>query len=196
MKTNKKVLPLKKFIPIYLAVIAATIVLDQLSKIWMEGLLADNNVIKILGNWMTFTWTINHGAAFGSMTNNSILFFVCTVLGLPVFGYFLWRSRTRHPFGQVGFAFMFGGTIGNAIDRAFLGDGFFNGGVRDFISVKGFAIFNVADCFLVVGIIMVCLSLLFLDWDGVFVKQQKKQEDQSSEQPTKQDQPSTESIDD
>lgn len=196
MKTNKKVLPPKKFIPIYLAVIVATVVLDQLSKVWMAGLLQNNNVIKILGNWMTFSWTINHGAAFGSMTNSSILFFVCTVLGLPVFAYFLWRSRTRHIFGQIGFAFMFGGTIGNAIDRAFLGDGFFNGGVRDFISVKGFAIFNIADCFLVVGIIMVCIALLFLDWDAVFVKQPKKQqESQPAEAQPTQEQP-MEKIDD
>ena len=196
MKTNKNVLPIKKFIPIYLAVIVATVVLDQLSKVWMEGLLAGNNVIKILGNWMTFSWTLNHGAAFGSMTNSPILFFICTVLGLPVFAYFLWRSRTRHVFGQIGFAFMFGGTIGNAIDRAFLGDGFFDGGVRDFISVKGFAIFNVADCFLVVGIIMVCIALLFLDWDGVFVKQPKKQAENQTETQQTQEQQPLEKIDD
>ena len=91
---------------------------------------------------------------------------------------------------------MFGGTIGNAIDRAFLGDGFFNGGVRDFISVKGFAIFNIADCFLVVGIIMVCIALLFLDWDAVFVKQPKKQqESQPAEAQPTQEQP-VEKIDD
>ena len=83
---------------------------------------------------------------------------------------------------------MIGGTIGNAIDRAFLGDGFFNGGVRDFVSVQGFAIFNVADCFLVVGIIMVCIALMFLDWDAVFVKSKPAQDEQ---QPT-----DTESIDD
>ena len=86
---------------------------------------------------------------------------------------------------------MIGGTIGNAIDRAFLGNGFFNGGVRDFISVQGFAIFNVADCFLVVGIIMVCVALLFLDWDGVFVKQKKQAIEQPTSQPT-----DTENIDD
>ena len=80
---------------------------------------------------------------------------------------------------------MFGGTIGNAIDRAFLGDGFFNGGVRDFVSVKGFAIFNIADCFLVVGIIMVCLALLFLDYDAVFARKQIET-NQETTQPTDQ----------
>ena len=186
MKTNKKQLSVKTFIVVYLAVIVATIVLDQLSKVWMEQLLANGRSIKILGNWMTLDWIINHGAAFGSMTNNSVLFFICTILGLPVFAYFLWRSRTRHPFGQVGFAFMFGGTIGNAIDRAFLGDGFFNGGVRDFVSVKGFAIFNIADCFLVVGIIMVCLALLFLDYDAVFARKHPQSTNQETTQPTDQ----------
>ena len=81
---------------------------------------------------------------------------------------------------------MFGGTIGNAIDRAFLGDGFFNGGVRDFVSVKGFAIFNIADCFLVVGIIMVCLALLFLDYDAVFARKQIESTNQETTQPTDQ----------
>ena len=176
MKTNNNVMSVKKYVIVYSVLIVATILLDQLSKIWMAKLLDNNNVIKILGNWMTLSWTLNHGAAFGSMQNSPVLFFICTLLGLPVFGYFLWRARTRHPFGQIGFAFMVGGTIGNAIDRAFLGDGFFNGGVRDFISVDGFAIFNIADCFLVVGIIMVCLALLFLDFDGVFVKQPASEE--------------------
>ncbi|MBR2974492.1 MAG: signal peptidase II [Clostridia bacterium] len=190
MKTNNKAMPVKKYILIYSILVVVTILLDQLSKVWMKGLLDGNRVIKILGNWMTFAWTINDGAAFGSMSGNSVVFFICTVLGLPVFGYFWWRARTRHPFGQIGFAFMIGGTIGNAIDRAFLGDGFFNGGVRDFISVKGFAIFNVADCFLVVGIIMICIALLFLDFDGVFVKQPKQAQQPADEQP------STEEVDD
>ncbi len=188
MKQNNKTMPIKKYIFVYAALVVVSILLDQFSKIWMNRLLEGGKIIKVLGNWMTFAWTINHGAAFGSMSHSPILFFICTILGLPVFGFFWWRSRTRHPFGQIGFAFMIGGTIGNAIDRAFLGDAFFNGGVRDFVSVQGFAIFNVADCFLVVGIIMVCIALMFLDWDAVFVKSKPAQDEQQSTD--------TESIDD
>ncbi|MBO5773078.1 MAG: signal peptidase II [Clostridia bacterium] len=160
---NKKL----KFILIYSAVIVTGILLDQFTKILMEDILANGTKINVLGSWLTFHWTINYGASFGMMYGQNWLFFAITVAGLPFFGYMLWRARTRSLFSKLGFAFAISGTIGNAIDRAFLGTGFFNGGVRDFISVQGFAIFNVADSFLVVGVIMAVLGLVFFDYDAV-----------------------------
>ena len=159
---NKKV----KYVLIYSIVAILGVVLDQVSKVFMENVLQDGT-INIIGSWLTFHWTINYGASFGMMHGQNWLFFAITVVGLPFFAYMIWRARTRSVFSQLGFVFAFSGTIGNAIDRAFLGTGFFNGGVRDFIAVQGFAIFNVADCFLVVGIIMAVLGLIFFDYDAL-----------------------------
>lgn len=89
---------------------------------------------------------------------------------MPLFVFLLYLNRKQSLFGNVGLMLMLGGTLGNAIDRAFLGDGFFNGRVRDFISVRGFAIFNFADICLVCGVIIFVIALLFIDKDALFAR--------------------------
>ena len=58
---------------------------------------------------------------------------------------------------------MIGGMIGNFIDRVFR----FGQGVVDFLSFTffgwDFAVFNMADTFLVIGVICVIIDLLFFD---------------------------------
>lgn len=153
---------------IYSAVIVLAVVLDQLSKVLLEPVLADKD-ISIIGNWFMLSWTLNDGAAFGMLGGQNIFFFIITVAACPLFAYLLIRSFSQGVWGQVGYSFIIGGLIGNAIDRLFLAkEGFFSGCVRDFFYVKGFAVFNVADSFLVVGTICAVLALLFFDKDAVF----------------------------
>ena len=75
----------------------------------------------------------------------------------------------------IALALIVGGALGNLVDRLSFGY------VRDFIFVfyntNIFpAIFNVADIALVVGVIMVCIYLLFLDKDAIF-KFKKEEKD-------------------
>ncbi len=175
MKRAKTLKPLTFWL-VYAAVIVAAVAIDQLTKYFMGR--AANNVEgwtkQIFPNcdWLYWHWTLNDGATggiFGGMKGRNILFFIMTIVGLPIFGYMLYRSRTRSVWGQVAFAFIIGGTLGNAIDRLFLADGgFFTGKVRDFIHVTWFfGIFNVADSFLVVGVILALLAIVFLDPDSL-----------------------------
>ncbi len=173
---KKRIVSLKPWIfwLIYAGVIAVTIAIDQLTKYFIEIAVAENGRIRIIGDWLTLTWTTNDGATGGIFQNfegRHILFFVMTLIGLPIFGYMLWRSRTRSVWGQVAFSFMIGGTIGNAIDRLFLveeGGKFFSGAVRDFVQVQHFfGIFNMADSFLVVGVILALLAIVVFDPDSL-----------------------------
>jgi len=121
---------------------------------------------------MIFTPVLNEGAAFGLGQDDgaNIIFFVITIVGTPLFAYLLWRSRTRSVCGQVGFAFIVGGTIGNAIDRAYYAasDQFFSGKVRDFIKFSFFPpVFNVADSFLTIGVVLAIIAIVFLDSDSL-----------------------------
>ena len=166
-----------KFLLTSIIVVVAIVALDMLTKVLAEKYL--EGTVKIIGNWMTLHFITNGGASFSfldGVVGSNVVFFVVTLLGLPLMVAVLYFSRKSHWFGRLGMVFMIGGTIGNAIDRAFLGDGFFNGRVRDFISVKGFAIFNVADIFLVCGVIMFIFALAFLDKDALFAKKDKKDE--------------------
>ena len=159
------------------AMVIAIVALDLLTKVLAQNYL--DGTIKIIGNWMTLHFITNGGASFSFLdgaVGSNIVFFVVTLIGLPLMVAVLYFNRKNSLFGNCGLVFMSGGTIGNAIDRAFLGDGFFDGRVRDFISVKGFAIFNVADIFLVCGVIMFIFALLFLEKDALFAKKDKKDE--------------------
>ena len=172
---------------IYAGVIVACVLIDQLTKHFIEIAVAnaEGHRIRILGDWLTLVWTTNDGATggiFSGMKGRNILFFVMTVVGLPVFGYMLYRSRTRSVWGQVAFSFIIGGTLGNAIDRLFLAEkGFFTGEVRDFVRVENFfGIFNMADSFLVVGVILALLAVIFFDPDSllaIFLAERKKNAD-------------------
>ena len=170
---KRKTLPIQYFIPIYLCVVILCVVLDQLSKHAVfyatnEG----TKTIPIIGKWLVLYWTTNDGATGGMFSRlgwQNWLFFFMTLVGLPLFFWLLLRSRTRSVWGQVAFSFIMGGTIGNAIDRfRFAEDKFFGGAVRDFIRVDGFfGIFNIADSFLVVGVILALLAVIFFDQDSL-----------------------------
>ena len=191
---KSRTLPIKFFIPIYLCVVVVCVVLDQISK--HAVYLATNEgrkTIPIIGNWLVLFWTVNDGATGGMFSNlgwQNWLFFFMTLAGLPVFFWLLLRSRTRSVFGQIAFSFILGGTVGNAIDRFRYGlesHKFFGGGVRDFIRVDGFfGIFNIADSFLVVGVILALLAVVFFDRDSlvrtlIAERRQKSQNDTPTE---------------
>ncbi len=173
-KKQRKILPVWVYSLIYAAVAAVCVAIDQLTKHFIEKAVAaaPGRTIRIIGDWLTLVWTTNDGATgsmFSDFAGRNWLFFTMTIVGLPVFGWLWWRARTRSVWGQVAFSFIIGGTLGNACDRLFLAeDGFFTGAVRDFIRVDGFfGIFNMADSFLVVGVIMALLAILFFDPDSL-----------------------------
>lgn len=190
MKKQRKILPVWLFFVIYGAVVAVCIALDQITKHFMQ--LHNENGggdIPIIGNWLVMHYTENSGATgslFSNLPWNNWLFFGMTLVGLPVFGWLLWRSRKRSVWGQVAFSFIIAGTLGNAIDRLFLAEGeFFSGKVRDFIQVQNFfGIFNIADSFLVVGVFLAVFAIVFFDPDSLlrlFLRERKRAKNKKAE---------------
>lgn len=172
---QRKTTKISTFCLVYLAVIVACVVVDQLTKVLVyDNLLqgGKGSSVKILGTFLQFSPVLNRGAAFGmgNSQTSDIVFFVVTVVGIPAFCYLLWRSRTRSVMSQIAFAIIIGGTIGNAIDRGFYAtEGtFFSGGVRDFIAFSFFPpVFNVADFCLTVGVFMAIAAIVYFDPDSL-----------------------------
>ncbi len=176
IKLNKKNVI---FLLICLAVVVLGVVGDQVTKGYFQNQYDKGNLpIVIVPDFLEFTFVLNNGAAWGSLSGNNILFFVLTVVALPIFCYFIFVRLKGGAFSAMGFAFVVSGTIGNAIDRAYYGDGFFNGAVRDFLATKFLGrldfVCNIADILLNVGVIMVILGMLFVDVDAIFKKHPKK----------------------
>lgn len=122
---------------------------------------------EVLPPVLYWQYHLNPGAAF-SMGTEHTWFFTAVMVAVLIF--LLWNARKLggSMAWALGFGGLAGGVAGNLTDRIFrppsLQDGrfmeFAQGHVVDFISVPRFAIFNVADSFIVCSIIGLCLLML------------------------------------
>ncbi len=123
----------------HLVIIVLLIILDQLTKIFFKG-----------KSFFIFNYTTNTGAAF-SLFQNQVLFLIITSIAILIFLIYMYK---QYPKLRLYLSLIIAGTIGNLIDRIFLGH------VRDFIDFKIWPIFNVADSLNVVGVILIIYHLL------------------------------------
>ena len=100
----------------------------------------------------------NYGAAFSSLTGKTALLLGMTGILLLAVTVLLVRRIVRHPLGVVACVLILGGGIGNMIDRVALGY------VVDMFDLLLFEypVFNLADCFVVVGAILGSIYYLWL----------------------------------
>lgn len=144
---------------LYYLVAAVAIVLDQVSKHWAQGLQTLPGMSYAL--WpgvFHLTYAENTGAAFSLLEGARWFFIVVTLVAVAVLtGYVIKKRKVMPRLEQVMLGMIAGGAIGNGIDRVV------RHYVVDFFEVRlfRFAIFNVADCFVVVGTIAFCAWLLF-----------------------------------
>jgi len=149
------------------AVAVATVVLDQISKLWVLGLLghAQGASASLLGP-VQLTMVHNYGMSFGLLRDHAewgrwllTVFSTAVVIGLG-----FWARKVLRPLTAVGLGMIIGGAIGNnLIDRVIYGY------VVDFIDVSRLYfpwVFNVADSGISVGV-----ALLLLD---SFIGEEKK----------------------
>lgn len=141
-----------------MAVVAIIVVIaDQLSKVWMLNHLTPGEPLPVIGNWFRFYLLFNSGAAFSMGSSITPVF--TTIQLLFVLGVIVMARRIPTPMLAFAFALIAGGTAGNLYDRLFRAPGFFVGHVVDFISVGSFAVFNVADSAITVGVGVIILSM-------------------------------------
>ncbi len=139
------------------------ILLDQITKYLVVSYVKGNKPLVIVEELLSFVYVENRGAAFGILQNKKWLFVVVTVISVLALLYvFLFHYKKMSTWLIVSLSFVLGGTIGNFIDRMRLDY------VVDFISVRimnryDFAVFNLADAFIVVGAIMLVLHIILFD---------------------------------
>ena len=88
----------------------------------------------------------NSGAAFGIFQNGNLVFTILAIIVILLIFYYFPRTQRNDWWLRVAMAMQFAGAAGNLIDRLFFAH------VTDFISVGNFAIFNVADASISVGV--------------------------------------------
>lgn len=138
------------------AVMLVVATLDQLIKQIMVNWLEPGDAVPVIGDWFRFYLLLNPGAAF-SMGQNSTWLFTTIQLAFVV-GALIFAPRMDTRFEALGLALIAGGALGNLIDRLFREPGFWFGHVVDYISVGNFAVFNLADAAITVGVVVFVIA--------------------------------------
>ena len=131
-----------------------------------EGRRSDSGAIQVIKNFCYIGGSINNGAAFSFLAGNRVLLLIISLVMSGLFiGYYVSQYKKLDTTYKIGLALMISGAFGNLIDRAFYWPkttGF--DGVIDWIIFKfgswEFAMFNIADSCLVIGIIVVIIKMV------------------------------------
>ncbi|GIE84932.1 signal peptidase II [Actinoplanes regularis] len=151
--------------------------LDQWVKYLSTEHLDPNEPVRILGGLIYLSLLRNSGAAFSFGSDHTWVFPVIT---LVVVGWIGWMAtKLRSAPWAVALGLVLGGALGNLTDRLFRAPGPFQGHVVDMISAfapygEKFAVFNIADSCLTVGVCLaVLLELTGRQRDGSRLKSKK-----------------------
>lgn len=137
------------------------IILDQGSKYFVRTL------IPLGTSWSPWPWLApyarlihwtNTGVAFGMFQGRSWLFAILAALVIAAIIYYFQQVPQQDKVLRFALAMELGGAFGNLLDRLFNG-----GEVTDFVSVGNFAVFNVADACITVGVLVLLLGVYIQD---------------------------------
>ena len=139
------------------AIIAAVVIIDQLTKMWVSSSLG-SDVLRVIPGLFNFRYIENRGMAFGLFQNGTLILSITSAIfaAVMIFIIYRYKKKTTRPF-NIFLALIAGGAIGNLIDRVFAGF------VVDFIEFAfvDFAVFNFADICVTIGGIMLIVYLCF-----------------------------------
>lgn len=140
-----------------LLVAAVIVLLDQVTKAWAQGVLADGRIIHVIWT-MQFNLTYNRGMAFSRGTGIGP---IIGVIGLVVVVLLLLSlRRADNALTRVATGLIIGGAVGNILDRLFRGSGWMRGAVIDFIDFQWWPVFNVADMAIMIGAATMMVAML------------------------------------
>ncbi|NIN01056.1 MAG: signal peptidase II [candidate division Zixibacteria bacterium] len=167
-----------KAFPRTLLIIAVLVILtDQLSKTLITLLLPTGQSVPVLGNFFRLTLVLNPGGVFGTRLGSQNFYTFVSVLAIGITLWFFFKAKTRETKFGTGLCLVLGGAVGNLIDRFRFGEvvDFLDFNIPNislppakiaFFQFPGFyldrwPVFNLADSFVLIGMVLVVISLLF-----------------------------------
>jgi len=127
--------------------------LDRVTKSLVQHNLVLNTPDRLLGGVVYLTRTQNTGAAFSVGVTYGTFFLLLAAVASASIIFYNRRIPTRETWLRVGLGMILGGAIGNALDRAVAGS------VTDFIDLRWWPVFNLADSFIVMGAVVSAVRL-------------------------------------
>ena len=148
----------------FVLIAALVVVLDQITKYLVLESMPLYHSIPVIPGFFNLTHIHNPGGAFGFMATGSsgvrnLLFIGVSTLAMGMIVYFYRSTPKTHRFLASALAMIFGGAVGNLIDRLRFGE------VVDFLDVfvgaYHWPAFNVADSAITIGITIFIIHVVF-----------------------------------
>ncbi len=135
------------------AIVLAALAADQLTKRVVTSHLRLDEGTHIAGPfWIHHVQ--NSGIAFGLFASATAAVIALTGIAVAWMLLFFARSGSRHPVLPVALGLVIGGSLSNLLDRVRLGY------VTDFLDFRYWPAFNLADSFIVIGVVILLAALL------------------------------------
>jgi len=135
------------------AVVLASIAADQLTKLIVSSQLDYDESLHVVGPF-SIHHVQNSGIAFGLFSSATPVVTALTAIAVAWMLVYFARSGARHPVLPVALGLLIGGSTSNLIDRIRLGH------VTDFLDLKYWPAFNLADSFIVIGVAILFVALM------------------------------------
>ncbi|MHC9544814.1 MAG: signal peptidase II [Vulcanimicrobiota bacterium] len=130
------------------------IVVDLLVKRWIVAAFPVGRPTPLIGTVLFITHVHNTGGAFGLFSNLRPLFIIMGIIVPVLILIFYKKLFEKGEIWIIAAALVTGGALGNEIDRVMYGY------VIDFLDVRFWPIFNVADIGISAGIVLLFIALL------------------------------------
>ncbi|HET7088313.1 MAG TPA: signal peptidase II [Anaerolineae bacterium] len=144
-----------KRLPLVPLVALATLALDQFTK-WLvvTSLALGESIYPLpaLSRLFSLTYVTNTGAAFGLLKEAGMVFVFVAIVVITIIVLYMRRVPADQQLVRVALGLQLGGALGNLIDRLRLGH------VVDFIDLKFWPVFNVADSAIVIGVALLAIA--------------------------------------
>ncbi len=137
-----------------LIIIASVIFLDQITKFLALRFLQLNTPVILIKNFLNLTLVHNRGAAFGLFQNQLFMFVLISIFAIALILHNLRNKKNSFIF-KLSLSLILGGSTGNLIDR--LRFGF----VVDFLDLRIWPVFNLADSVITIAAVLLTWELLF-----------------------------------
>jgi signal peptidase II len=135
------------------SVALAALVADQLTKQVVIAQLEFGESVDVVGPF-AIHHVRNSGIAFGLFSTWASAVTLLTALAVAWMVAYFARSGARHPVLPVALGLLIGGSSGNLVDRLRLGH------VTDFLDLRYWPAFNLADTFIVAGVAILLLAIV------------------------------------
>lgn len=145
-----------------------TVLFDQIVKNGLLLFMSFGKSITVIKGFFNITLVGNTGAAFSILSSNTVLLIIISVIVLNVLYFCFIKGKILSNLEQISYGLLVGGIMGNLIDRVV------HAQVIDYLDFNlfgyNFPVFNLADIFIVVSIVLIIFQIIKGDKNEVSSK--------------------------